>query len=609
MKRRIRPKTVEKYGEVWDVFGNDDDARIELGAVAQMGTWKGKQGQPCGKGLFYHVRAFQKLAFPDKYWHRWNEGLILPELCKTGRLALFGPSSTGKSLEFSAFALSMFYARPIATTVIISSTTLDALRRRIWDYVVQLHKSAKKVFPWLAGHLIESKNMLLAQPATEDFRSLKSGILGVACKRGGQWQGLEEYIGTKAGDLSEEQSGVFILGADEVMAVPMGIIDSLANLESNPICFAAFMGNLPDIHNPLAKAAEPKLGWESLPDTKVSRVYETRWYNGRAVQLIGYDSPNLDFPEGHEPYKNLIGRRYIDQCRHNYGEQSDRFNMFAVGQIPKSTADRRVFSKSDCYKFNAFDPVTWSHEKLVKGYMLDVAYSGTGGDRTAGAPFILGKDATHNWRFWCGPIRVYQGSEIANVSHAEAIVRQCKADCEQAGIPPAHVFFDGTGRSEFMKAFADIGWTQVVPIQFGGPASDRECFTGQKHLVGDNQGERMTCREAYDRFVTELWFALAHCIRSDQMRGMSEEAADEACQRRWDEARGGRQSVETKDEMRKRTSRSPDLGDMLVAGIEGARRLGFPLGQTPQVKRKRDMWIRHLQDKEQEQRKEELLTA
>ena len=598
-------KLTEKYGIVWST---DCQAKIELACIKKLGRWKEADGREFGMGLFHHVREFQKIAFPNKYWHRWNEGLLLPELCKPGRIGVFGPSSSGKSMEVAAFVLTMFYANPKGTepeyngtTGIISSTTLDALKRRIWDYVVKFHKQAKKILPFLPGHLIESKQMLLADEKNEEGRSFKNGVIGVACKKGGQWQGLQDYVGTK--------NAVMILAADEVTFMPGGFWDSVGNLESNDVCFAIAMGNLSDLHNPLATACEPRMGWDSIPDTLKSRVYATRWMDGRAVQFIGTDSPNLDFPEGKEPFKNLIGRRYIAQCAHNYGVESDRYNMFALGKIPRTSMTRTVFTRAQCLKWNAYDDVVWGHEPVVKGFMLDAAYSGVGGDRTPGSVFTFGRDVRGVWRFHAGPVTIFRGSESTKISHSEAIALQCRSICEDQNVPPEHVFYDGTGRSELTIAFARLWSAKVVPIEFGGPATERPGFTGVRHTEGEKLGDIKTCRESYDRFVTELWFAWATCIVSDQMRGLNEDTVDEGCRRTWEEKAGAKQSVETKEDMRERTVRSPDLGDMIVCGIEGARRLGFPLGKTPQKTIKRNLWIEHMREEGKKQAEEESLIA
>lgn len=588
-----------KYGAQW--HADTDPLEIEFECIRRFGSWEFR-GRKCGNGLPFHVKQSMRLLWPDMDFHRWTE-LIVDEFLKSpGRTAVFGPSSSSKSFTFSRAALVMFYARPKGTTVLISSTTLDALKRRIWGYVTDSDKQARARYPHLAGSMIESKLMLLADEATEEGRSFKDGIVGVACRVSGQFRGMDAYIGSK--------NEVMILVCDECQFMQMGFLDGLANLESNERCYAALMGNLPDIHNPLGKAAEPKCGWDALPDTEKTRVFDTRWQNGRAIQLIGMDSPNLDFPEGQEPYRNLIGRRYIEQCAENYGRESDKFNMFASGKIPRSSMDRTVFTKAQCVKFNASERVVWGHEKLVRGYGLDAAYSGIGGDRTVGAPWIFGKDASGQWRFWIGDLKIYPGSSSSKMSHSEAIALEMRSECEAHGVPPEHCFYDGTGRSELTSALAKLWSPMVVPVEFGGAASERPGFTGERHFGNDQQGDFKTCRELFDRFVTELWFAHRECILSNQMRGLSEVAIEEGSQRKWELVRGAKYCIETKEDMRERGLRSPDLSDCIVVSLEGARRLGFPLGKLAQTRKStQNGWFAALQEESWRKSKQQLLIA
>jgi hypothetical protein len=581
----------------------DFDLGMEFYMIARGGRFK-HSDRICGHGMAYHVRKAMEMLWPDMEWQHWAEMIVEAFLKEPGRTACWGPSSSGKSFVFSRCALVLFYANPNGTTVLISSTTRDALSKRIWDYVVSSDKSARKRFEWLAGSLIESKLMLLADSSDTDGRSFKSGVVGIACKKGGKWQGLEEYVGIK--------NDVIVLIADEAHFMPVGFLDSLANLESNELCYAAIMGNLPDVDNPLGAAAEPKVGWDAILDTDVSRVYDTRWKNGRAIQFVGMDSPNLRFPEGQEPFKKLIGRRYIEQCAENYGRESDKFNMFAAGKVPRSSMNRTVFTRAMCYKFNATGDVKWGHQEVVRGYGLDAAYSGVGGDRTVGFPFIFGKDVTGRWKFWLGTMHVYPGSTMKDVSHSEAIALECKRECEERGIDPSHVFFDGTGRSELTSAFARLWSPSVVPIEFGGPATDRPAPTGEKWRENEDRNKRpgdpKVCRDVYDRFVTELWFSVRVAIQFDQMRGMAEDAILEGCQRKWEIVRGAKYCIETKDDMKERGLRSPDICDGIVSALEGARRLGFPLGKTPEVvKNRTNHWLNHMRDQEWDTMKQEEL--
>ena len=145
--------TTTKYGTIWN---STDHFQIEMECIRRGGQWVNSRGVQCGLGLPAHIKNFQSIVWPWKQWTRWNEHLILPEMCRSmhgGRLALFGPSSTWKTFECSCIALTMFWVKPKGTTVLCSTTTIDALNTRIFGEIKDLFRQGKQRYPLLAGHL------------------------------------------------------------------------------------------------------------------------------------------------------------------------------------------------------------------------------------------------------------------------------------------------------------------------------------------------------------------------------------------------------------------------------------------------------------------------
>src|ERR1051326_2743401 len=124
---------VLKYGAAWRTDASP--LAIELECIRNLGRWEFR-GRTCGEGLPYHVKQACRLLWPKRYWHRWCDLICDTFLKSRGRTACWGPSSSGKSFVFTQCALVMFYARPKGTTVLVSSTSLKELDRRIWSYVV-----------------------------------------------------------------------------------------------------------------------------------------------------------------------------------------------------------------------------------------------------------------------------------------------------------------------------------------------------------------------------------------------------------------------------------------------------------------------------------------
>lgn len=594
-----------KYGVTWNIA---DPLQIELACIRQGGQWKDSYGQSCGAGLAKHIISAAKIIWPHIKWHRWLTDLLIPTFCLGGQTAVYGPSNSGKSFGAAVFGLTYYYAQPTGTTVLVSSTTREELELRVWGEIKSLHKRARERFPWLPGYLTESRQLISTDGKEEDDgRDIRDGVIGRPCRKGSEWVGLSSLVGIK-------NSRMVYIG-DEFHFLPEGALKALANLTANPACTSILLGNLPDLNTPLGDAAEPENGWDSLLDSEVSRVYKTRWYNGRAVQLIGKDSPQLDFPEGAEPFAPLIGRRYLHQCEVNYGLDTPLYNMFAAGKIPRGTMENRVISKPVCLKFNAFEPVVWGHEQVTKLYSADISYTAEHGDRTAGRPFAFGTDSEGKLRF--APLerpKVYAPSDRKSSTIEDQIAEEMKSECERLGIPPSRCFFDGTGRSSFTSALMRIWSTQVVAIEFGGQATVRPNFIGRKYSEdrghSQKKGDLLPCNEVFGKFVTELWFAFRYLVEADQARALDEETAKEFYLRLWKLTPGNKMDVEKKEDMKLRMGRSPDLADCYVTGLEGARRLGFVIGSIHAPRPRNTVWLQKLKREHQEAlRKQELVAA
>ncbi len=596
MARQSKPAST-LYGCAWST---NDPVRIELECIKVGGKWNTSDGVDHGLGLAAHVVNFSRLVWPWFKWHRWSL-MHLDELCRPShRLACFGPSSSGKSATTGLVYLVFYFARPENTTVLISSTTRDDLELRIWGEMKRFFSEAKQLCDWLPGNLIDSKQLITTDVKGSEFgRDLRNGIICRPAKIGNKWQ-----VGSNLSPYQGIKNSYMYVAADEFGIMPIGIMDALSNLTSNPRCCASFLGNLGDLDTPLGSAAEPANGWDSLPDSEISRVYNTRWTNGRCLQFVGMDSPNLDYPADAEPYPKLIGRRYIDQCAADYGQDTPFYNMFAAGKIPRGTMENRVLTKADCERNEAFEPVTWGHLPVTRLYCMDLSYTVSHGDRTVGRVLEFGKDIHgNNILAPLGKPLVFTPSDRGDLSVEDQLALQCIIECKKYDIPPSHVFYDGTGRASFtaslMRLWTDdqghsIG-TSVNPIEFGGSATKRPNFINRKYEEDRSSrqktGDLMPCDEVFDKMVSELWFALRYLVISKQARNLDMETVKEASKRLYKDSTGHRVSVEPKDEVKLRLGRSPDLADCIVTGLEGARRLGFQLGRLDAKFKQNSRWM------------------
>lgn len=357
-------------------------------------------------------------------------------------------------------------------------------------------------------------------------------------------------------------------------------LSAFANLDGNEDFRAIILGNPNDMLDPLGKAAEPMDGWGAHMEPTKTEVWKTRFMGGVCVNLVGTDSPNFDFPEDQPTrYKYLISREKIANTLSFYAKDSVEYYQMCIGTMKVGQMAKRVITRHLCKQFRASDDVIWKGTGTTRVYGLDAAY---GGDRCVGGWAEFGKDITDRTILY-----VYKPYIIPIIVGSEAedqIAKRIHNDCINQNIPPENMGHDSTGRGALGTAIARAWSAQTNPIEFGGSPTDRpvsldlfvvDSKTGVKRLK--------TCKEHYSKFVTELWFSVRYAIEAGQIRGLTEDVIDEGCMREWALVKGDKYELETKDDMKQRTGRSPDLFDWLSIVVEMARRKGFQIAKMANV--------------------------
>lgn len=565
-------KEIVKYNAYWNT---SDPLAIEMACIRKGGNWTGTRGQPCGSGLAHHYKAMMKLIWPGDDWCRWDEDM-LRELVDATFLGIAGPSSSRKTSRISRYGLCVYWCFPHCTTVLCSTTTREKLDLGIWGEIKKCFRKGKERYSALPGVFIESKQQITTDGKDVEGREFRNGIKGVACKKGGQWEGLANYLGIKNDRV--------LLLADEAQLMEPGFFDSSANLSSNSIggVFQLIAtGNPNDTLNSFGRLCEPMNGWDTFQQGEKTQVWNTKFRGGRCLRLVGTDSPNFDRKDGLVVHPRLIDRRYINEIASTYGVESWQYLMWVLAKFPISQLERRVITRQMCVRFRAFEPVTWGAGKVTKILTLDAAYGAVGGDRCVAQEWAFGGDVTGKAilalvKSMLVPVSFDRKDELGRPDLPEyQIARWVMNYCLENDIKPERVAFDSTGRGSLMSAFAKLGTDQwrgqnVVAVEFGGRATDRESFANPKKL----------CKEMYGKFVTELWFAMRALVETEQIRGLTDEIVNEFQMRAWDtRSKPGSgttvQDVEPKEDTKERLGRSPDLADCAVVAGELARRLGF----------------------------------
>jgi hypothetical protein len=554
---------IDRYGAKWP--SDSSELLIEMACIKRGGRWKQGTAE-CGAGLPHHYERMRQLLWPWLDSHRWH-CLCRDEILRNKVTVLMGPGSCGKTHEAACMYLMEYLCFPEETCVLVSSTDIRGLELRVWGELKMLHEKARERYDWLPGHLIDSKHAIATDDIEEDFaRDLRKGIIGIPCIQNGRFIGLGKYSGIKQKRIR--------LVADEAQFMGGTFLSAFANLDKNEDFRAIVIGNPSDINDPLGKAAEPKDGWSSHMEPDKTEVWETRFMNGRCVNLIGTDSPNFDYPADQPTrFKYLISREKIANTASFFSKDSLEYYSQCIGAMKIGILNRRVISREMCRQFHAFEDVIWDGSGTVRIAALDAAY---GGDRCVLGHADFGKDIGGKVILSLYPPVIVPIRVNPEKIPEDQIADYVKDYCIRRSIAPENFFHDSTGRGSLGTALARVWSALCNPVEFGGSPTKRpvslDLYIFDKET---NQRRLKRCDEHFSKFVTELWFSVRYTIEAGQMRNLPEDVVDDGVMREWDKVKGDKIEIESKTDMKERTGRSPDLFDWLAIIVEGARRRGF----------------------------------
>lgn len=580
---------ISRYGLEFDP--EFTDALIERYMIQHGGQWT-ESGGTFGEGLIFHFKRYWSLLWPEDSQTWWTD-LILKEVLENQFISLVGGASSWKTGTIARIAMMDWSCFPDCTTILMSSTTMLDLQGRIFGETVKTWRNAIEQHDWFPGFCIDHKCVITHEDIEEELsRDIRNSIIGIPCRAStGKFVGMGKYSGRK-------NRRVWCI-SDEFQFMELAVLDAQDNLISNggnllpgfyPLDFiepsergkplrgykAVFIGNPNPSRpgNPLDIVSEPENGWNAIPEDGKTKVWDCKKLPNhpvkcRCICLDSLDSPNNDYPTESPRWDNLAGKHKLA----SYTEGSESYWSQGRGVFKFGLSEFKIITVEICESNHAFDSLFWNgSQATTKIGMCDASYGG--GDRFTLGWLEFGKCADDKIRillhpYWLVPITIrkdktpeQQGAEF------------CKEKMESVGVLPENFFFDGRG--SLAMAFASTWSSKVNAIEFGGRASDRAAGPDIFTLDPKTKSRRLKlASEHFSKFVSELWWAWRYTVESDQIRGLTMEMVLDAQPREWQKVAGDKIEIESKRDMKKRTGLSPDIADMIVTGIEGARRRGF----------------------------------
>lgn len=513
------------------------------------------------------LRAMHRFAWPqyEATWNYWDERRLRTYCEGYTYISYAGGGSTGKSDFAARLALLFQLAAPTRRTVLVASTTLQALSTRIWGYITRFANQLQIDFPL---HCYGGSTPKILYDKKDPIH----GMYALAAGKGTDEKAISNWIGRHP-----KEAMMIIL--DEATDLDPVLLKSLPNLESGGIDFTCMViGNSCskfDLHGCLST---PSLGWKSVdPGKDVS--WPTTQKNGICLYFGPYESPAI---HEKDPIKKaalsrfLITKERIEQKKLDYGEKSDGFWRFVLGFWKADSENETVISQKFIETFHTQAAAEWSglHPlHIVAG--LDPAFS-SGGDHCILRLAVLGQSIG-------GSILLdFRGNQL--LYHIKIDPRdERSAELQIAdkvleilntyGVPLSCLCIDSNGQG---RALSEV-------IRLRG-----KVLESPLKLYAVRQGS--TAKNSFDVIIKsshELWHEFRRFIQTDQIRGLDFTTISQLTSRLV-EIKNGKQTLEPKAQYKIRMgtispslAHSPDEADAASLALQVAiLKFGFVPGQV-----------------------------
>lgn len=508
---------------------------------------------------------------PIFLWDRWSD-LVFAACCGwkekveevTGQkfeadfdwwriISITGAASSGKSSRIAMWTLGNWAVAQMHTSCVLTSTSLEQLKRRIWAELVDWIGKSRFGFRDILEVVTSDTVVRMNVKDTADSINTKSAIFGRAVDQGGSLEAAKDRI------KGIHNRRVFV-AVDEATATPEAITSACRNLETGTKEFQLFLlGNATSKEDQHGIHSEPINGWNSI---SVDDEFWITAKGGCCIHLDGYKSPGLDDPDKFHFY---ITRKKIESdIRFHGGENNPQFWIEDRGFWPPTGLSNTVMDDQLLQQFNVAEKAVWRVGYEICAF-LDPAFEG--GDRRVLYPFKLGEFLNGITGIeYQEPIIVAvdmtQDTRWIHYQIADAVQNLCEnyidaATNKKNPILPGNFMADTTGEGGGLFSIMSGKWSPLIqPCEFGGKAEDIQIYPDRP----------TTYYELYGNKATMLWYVMRRFIEGSQIKGLRDpETRTELTSRlKEDKMIGGKTVIQSKKKMKGMKHRSPDKADGAV---------------------------------------------
>ncbi len=531
-----------------------------------------------GKARFDHWKKLVLILWPEPLfiWDEWAD-LFFGALCGYAEIVAeiqgepivtdhkwwakvmsSGAASTGKSSKAAMWILGCWLCAREHTSCILTSTSLDMLKKRIWAELCDWIGKSKFKLPL---EIVPSD--LIIRHSKADSRS---AIFGIAVKTGGDPQEAVDRI------KGIHNRCVYVV-IDEMTAVAPAITSACSNLNKGTKRFQLLgLANALPSENQHTIYCEPEGGWTTT--TADDQFWITK-KGGCCIHFDGHRSPALRDPQRFHFY---INKEQLDADRIEFGgENTPEYWTNDRGYWPPTGLSNSVMDLALLAQFHVEEPAIWK-----RGYTMGAAFDPAfeGGDRRVLYPFKWGEFSSGIVGFELQKpiiVGIDVTTDVRWIHYAisDAVQKICEeyeVDGKKNPILPENYLADTTGESGGLFSVMSGRWSATIQsVEFGGAA--------EKVVISPDRP--VTYHELYGNKVTMLYYVFRRFIEGNQVRGLTDTETRAELTGREKFTRNGKTVVQPKAKMKTITHKSPDKADAAILCAEFLRRKGVtPAGKT-----------------------------
>jgi len=517
---------LQTYGLDFSKFPSITQLEIELMMVADKDP-----SRVSGLSRGQHMKHCIQMLWPWAYkgWNDWSE-MCLWAWTDYNEIGTTGCAAAGKTFTFTMLSLVEYLAKPHATRLALTSTTVPSLRGRIWAEVMNF---AQPCVPLFGLNVVDSATKIQFKKGDD-----RNAVIALAVDSGS----VEQAVGKLQGVHPERM----VIIVDEAAQTQPAIFSARANLQVGTSLYRfVAIANASSQFDAHGQFCQPKNGWSTI--SVEDEHWETK--TGICLHFDGLKSPNIK--AGKTLFPKLFAQENVDTIRKNHGENSLEWHSYVRGFWPPSGVRNTVLDAATIQEGKAQENVIWQGGDIVTIAALDPAFTSGGDD----CMLRIGKIGTavdgEKALLSVEKIKIQLEDSISSPLFYQ-VADKTIDQLIRHGVRPECFGLDSTGAGAGIADIISQRWKSGFKrVSFAGAATDD---------VVSVEDDR-PANKVYGNRVSQLWGQVAKLVQSGRVRGLDDETAQQFCTRTY-QLRNERIVVESKIDMKKRTNgQSPDAAD------------------------------------------------